>query len=302
MLAQVPVPVPGALLPSRPSKHLVDVRLVLLDCSVPTESRVRTIRDRSTPGASWAWHVLDTRGSDLRHCLVLPHHDARAELPLGEAQRRPRRRSVVAVSALVAGRALGGHVTLPLLVVVRGLPFLALVLVRPNEATLAIGGAQASAGRLPWTLLFIAAVVGAVASDALSYTLGRTAGEAALHRLMSRGRRHGRLGRIVERSRSLVGRHGVLAVAAARPTVITHGVVPVLAGVARLPAPRFVVASMTGAAIWAAVWLGGAAVVTDALRAGDRQIIVIGVSMAAAGAALAVRECLRRPACLRHVA
>ena len=209
---------------------------------------------------------------------------------------------MVVVSALVAGRAVGGHFTLPLLVVVRGLPFLALVLVRPNEATLAIGGAQASAGRLPWTLLFIAAVVGAVVSDALSYALGRTGGEAALYRLMSHGRGHGRLGRIVERSRRLVGRHGVLAVAAARPTIITHGVVPVLAGIARLPAPRFVVASVAGASIWAAVWLGGAVVVADALRGSDRQIIVLAVAMVAVGAAIAVRECLRRPACLRHAA
>ncbi|MGQ0831611.1 MAG: DedA family protein [Microthrixaceae bacterium] len=209
---------------------------------------------------------------------------------------------MIAVSALVAGRAVGGHVTLPLLVVVRGLPFLGLVLVRPNEVTLAIGGAQASDGRLPWTLLFIAAVVGAVVSDSLSYALGRTAGEAALSRLLSHGRGHGRLGRIVERSRRLVARHGVLAVAAARPTVISHGVVPVLAGVARLPAPRFVVASMTGAAIWAAAWLGGAVVVVDALRGGDRLVIVIAVAMVAVGAAIAVRECLRRPACLRRVA
>ena len=213
---------------------------------------------------------------------------------------RGARWTVVVVSGLAAGRAVGGHLTLPLLVVVRGLPFLGLVLVRPNEATLAIGGTQASAGQLSWALLFVAAVVGAVASDGLSYALGRTAGDAALARLMSHRRGHGRVGRMVERSRRLVERHGVVAVAAARPTIVTHGVVPVLAGVARLPAPRFFAASTAGAAIWAAAWLGGAAVVADVVRRGDATVLVVAVGVIAIGVGVAVRECLRRPACLSH--
>lgn len=209
---------------------------------------------------------------------------------------------MVAVSGLAVGRAVGGHLVLPLLVVVRGLPFLGLVLVRPNEATLAIGGAQASAGQLPWALLFVAAVVGAVASDGLSYALGRTAGDAALARLLSHRRGHGRVGRMVERSRQLVERHGSVAVAAARPTIITHGVVPVLAGVARLPAPRFVAASTAGAAVWAAAWLGGVAVVADVVDRGGGTVLIVAVGVMAVGVGVAVRECLRRPACLRHAA
>lgn len=219
-----------------------------------------------------------------------------------EAPAQRTRWRVVAVSGLAAGRAVGGHLVLPLLVVVRGLPFLGLVLVRPNEATLAIGGAQASAGLLPWSLLFTAAVVGAVASDGLSYALGRTAGDAALARLSHRRRGHSRVGGVVARSRQLVERHGVVAVAAARPTVITHGVVPVLAGVARLPATRFVAASTAGAVIWAAVWLGGAAVVADLVRRGGGTILVVSAGVIAIGVTVVVRECLRRPVCLSHTA
>lgn len=207
------------------------------------------------------------------------------------------------VGGLVAARAVAGHVTLPLIVVVRGLPFLGLVLVRPNEATLAVGGAQASAGRLPWALLAAAAVIGAVASDALSYAAGRTFGDAALARLTSRRGGHGRIGRAVDWSRRLVERHGVLAVVAARPTVVSHGVVPVLAGVGRLPVGRFLAAAALGAAVWAAAWLGGAAVVADAVRRGRGGVLVVAAVVAVVAlAAVSARECLRRPGCLRHAA
>lgn len=240
---------------------------------------------------------LDSQPVDLRQCVVL---DAADGSTVREPPTRRTRWTVVAVGGLAAGRAVGGHLVLPLLVVLRGLPFLGLVLVRPNEATLAIGGAQASAGQLPWALLFAAAVVGAVASDGLSYLLGRTAGDAALARLSHRRRGHGRMGRMIDRSRQLLERHGVVAVAAARPTVITHGVVPVLAGVARVPALRFVAASTAGAAVWAAAWLGGAAVVADAVHRGGGTVLVVSVALTAIGAGVVVRECLRRPACLRH--
>jgi len=209
---------------------------------------------------------------------------------------------MIALGGLAAGRAVGGHLVLPLLLVVRGLPFLGLVVVRPNEATLAIGGAQASAGQLPWALLFLAAVVGAVTSDLLSYALGRTAGDAALARLLSHRRGGGRMGRMVDRSRRLVERHGSVAVAAARPTVITHGAVPVLAGVARLPAARFVAASTAGAALWAVMWLGGAAVVTDLVRRGGGAFVAVAVGAVAIGVGVGIRACVRRPACLRHAA
>lgn len=209
---------------------------------------------------------------------------------------------VIALGGLAAGRAVGGHLVLPLLLVVRGLPFLGLVVVRPNEATLAIGGAQASAGQLPWALLFAAAVVGAVASDGLSYALGRTVGDAALSRLLSHRRGSGRVARMVERSRGLVKHHGTVAVVAARPTVITHGAVPVLAGVARLPAVRFLAASTAGAGIWAAMWLGGTAAVADLVRRGGATFLAIALGVVAVAVGVAVRECFRRPTCVHHAA
>ena len=218
--------------------------------------------------------------------------------PLRTTELRRARRVAVVVGGLAAVRGVSGHLTLPLIVVVRGIPFLGLVLIRPNEATLAIGGAQASAGRLPWAALFVAAVVGAVASDALSYALGRTLGEAALSKVTSS--RHGhRVAPMIERTRRLIERRGMIAVAAARPTIVSHGVTPILAGVGRLDASRFVAAATVGASIWAAVWLGGAALVVDAARRGANGFVVVAVVIVVLAAlGLGVRECARRPACL----
>lgn len=212
-----------------------------------------------------------------------------------EPLRTPARVTLLGTAAVA--RAVGGHLTLPLIVLVRGLPFLGLVLIRPTEATLAIGGAQASAGRLPWTLLFAAAVVGAVLADLLSYALGRTLGDAALTRFASH--RHGhRFAGAIDRSRRGVERHGAIAVALARPTVVGHGVVPVLAGIGRLPVPRYLVASAAGATLWAAAWLGGGVAAAAALRAGERvAAALVAAALVASVAAGVAMVCHRRPAC-----
>lgn len=210
-------------------------------------------------------------------------------------RRTPRVKLLLGV--LATARGVGGHLILPLLAVVRGTPFLGLVLVKPGEATLAIGSAQASAGTIPWAALFVAAVVGAVASDVLSYALGRTFGEAAVDRI-TRSRHGHRLSSMLDRSRSLIERRGVFAVAAARPTVISHGVTPVLAGVCGLSPTRFVGAAVVGASLWAAAWLGGAALVIGAVRGGSRGIVFVGIATAFGLAVLAVRKRNRRAVCL----
>ncbi len=188
-----------------------------------------------------------------------------------------RRRNIgVALGAVAAVRAVAGHLALPLFLVVRGVPFLGLVLLRPDEAGLAIGGAQASAGRLPWVPLVVVSIISAVSADVLKYALGRTVGEAALAKLTSH--RHGRrMSGMVDRSRRLVDRHGVVAVAAARPTIVGHGVVPILAGIGKLHPARFVAAATVGAVVWVGAWLGGAALVVNVVRQG-RGGLVVGVA------------------------
>lgn len=216
-----------------------------------------------------------------------------------DVDRGTRRWPALVVTAVAAGRAGVGHLTLPLLLVVRGLPFLALVLVHPNEASLAIGAVQVSRGQLPWAGLLGAAVAGAVVADLVSYLLGRTLGTAALERLLAH--RHGRRSTaFVVRAQQAVERRGAVAVALARPTVVTHGAIPVLAGVGKLPVGRFTAASMLGAAVWAGVWSAGGTALATALPGAQTLVVVAAAAVLVVGVGLAV--CHRRPTCFQGAA
>ena len=198
------------------------------------------------------------------------------------------------LGAALAGRALVAHLTLPLLVVLEGSEFLPLLLARPSEATLVIGGAQARNGLIAWPLLVTLAVVGAVASDALSYAAGRRWGERALRRLVRHDRSHrgpSRIGRVAAWSERLMARSAPLAVALGRPTVLTHSVTPVLAGTAGLRLRVFLAASTVGALAWVAVWVAGGAAL-GALWQASKPVTL--VALLAVAAATLVGVVLRR--------
>lgn len=159
-------------------------------------------------------------------------------------------------SALTA-QTVAAHLVLPLVPVVKGLPFLTLVALRPTGTTLLVGGAHARSGGLPWPALFAVAVFAAVATDVLSFTAGRWWGSAALRRF---GHGHGRRAvTVVERVQPFVQRRGALVVLLARPSLVTHGTVPVLAGVSGLRWRAFLPACLVGAVAWASMWLAAGA-------------------------------------------
>lgn len=208
----------------------------------------------------------------------------------------PRRRATALATAVVAvSRAVLGHLTLPLMLVVRGTPFLGLLLIRPNEAGVAIGAAQARAGALAWPALLGAATLGAVASDVVSYALGRTWGEPAIERLQRRSR-HGLVSRAVSRAQRAVQRNAPLAVALARPTIVTHGTVPVLAGVAGTPLRVFLPAAVAGAAVWSALWTIGGATMAAVV---SRQLVLSLAAILGVGLGAWLLWCLRRDGCHR---
>ncbi len=176
---------------------------------------------------------------------------------------------------------IGGHLALPLMVTVRGLPFLGVLLLKPGEPTAILAGAQVRDGRLPLVATIVVAVLGAIAADALGYLAGRLWGEAALTRLS----RHGghRTERLLERADRLVVERGPLAVVAARPTVVTHGVIPVIAGTAGMPVARFLPAAAVGAILWAVTWVAGGVGLGAGwagLPAGARLALAVGVALA----------------------
>lgn len=219
-----------------------------------------------------------------------------------EVERRQRRVVQGAVGAALAGRALVGHLTLPLLVVVKGAGFLPLLIARPSEATLVVGGTQARDGLIAWPVLVALAVIGAVISDSLSYAAGRVWGDRALRRLAHHGRHGSRpsaVGRVAAWSHRLMGRSAPLAVALGHPTVITHGVAPVMAGSAGVRFPVFLAASVTGAVAWVALWITGGAAV-GALWEQSRVVVVASATAIVAAGVTGWVVCRRSPRC--HVA
>lgn len=205
------------------------------------------------------------------------------------------------LGAALATRALLGHLTLPLLVVAEGTGFLPLLLARPSEATLVVGGVQARSGLITWPALVVLAVAGAVASDTLSYAAGRVWGERALRRVAGPAHRdhHGsRVGRVIAWSQRLMARSAPAAVALGRPTVVTHGVTPVLAGTSGVRLPVFLAASTAGALAWVGLWVAGGAAL-GALWQQSKAFVIVAAAVAAA-AAVAVGGwawCRRSPRC-----
>ncbi|MDE0805561.1 MAG: hypothetical protein OSA99_19850, partial [Acidimicrobiales bacterium] len=141
---------------------------------------------------------------------------------------RSKRVHLVLGSALGA-RALIGHLSLPLLAVVRGPAFLVLPILKPSEATLTVGGAVAK-GQPAFLLgLILMGTAGGLLSDLLSFYAGRVWGERALQR--TQRHLHGKLaGRALTRTTETISRGGGTAVILARPTVVAHGIAPVIAG------------------------------------------------------------------------
>jgi membrane-associated protein len=93
-------------------------------------------------------------------------------------------------------------------------------------------------------LMAAGVAVAAVAGDAVGYWTGRRFGRPWLLERAGRAARH------VERAESFYERWGSLAVIVARFIPWVRTFTPIVAGVARMPYPRFLAANVTGALIW----------------------------------------------------
>jgi membrane-associated protein len=151
-------------------------------------------------------------------------------------------------------------------------------LVVPGETVAVVAGAAAAIrgdGPVP---LLVAAVIGAVAGDAVGFGLGRRYGTS-----MTEHHRLQRFRERLERSRAFVERRGVWSLVLARFVSVLRAVVPFSAGAAGMSYPRFFLGNMIGGALW------GVGVVGLGYLAGTRWDTVeswltrIGVTLAVLG-------------------
>ena len=127
----------------------------------------------------------------------------------------------------------------------------------PGETVLLLGAASAGAGYLEIWGVILAAAGGAIVGDTLGYELGRWGGRALLERyghVLHLKAHH------LTRAEAFFARYGTKAVFFGRFIAILRTYSALLAGVYRLPYPRFLLWNAAGGCLWALTfgWLGAA--------------------------------------------
>lgn len=144
-------------------------------------------------------------------------------------------------------------------------------------------------GVLPLLVLGIAVALGASAGDHLGYVVGRVSGPR-----MRGSRLIARLGLARwDRATELMQDHGFWAILVSRLLPFVRTVMPAVAGAAHLRYPRFALASVLGASVWSALWVGaGAGLAATGLL--DNTPLVIATVAAAGVVAVMVRVLRKR--------
>jgi membrane-associated protein len=118
----------------------------------------------------------------------------------------------------------------------------------PGETVLLFAGFLAYQGEVQLVRAIGTAVAGATLGDSLGYTLGRYGGNAFFDRYVKRFKF---LARQFENSRTLFLKHGHWAVFTGRFITGLRVFAGPLAGLFRMPYPRFLLFNFAGAVVWA---------------------------------------------------
>jgi membrane protein DedA with SNARE-associated domain len=120
----------------------------------------------------------------------------------------------------------------------------------PGEIVLMTAALLSSQGHVnPW-LVGASAIVGAVAGDSIGYSIGHKGGQPLLDRLGRRFPKHFSPGHIATAERSFQ-RWGMWAVFFGRFVALLRIFAGPLAGVLKMPYPKFLIANALGGIVWA---------------------------------------------------
>jgi membrane-associated protein len=118
----------------------------------------------------------------------------------------------------------------------------------PGETVLLFAGFLAYQGEIQLVWAIVIAIAGATLGDSLGYTLGRYGGNAFFDRTVKRFKF---LARRFENAKALFLRHGQWAVFTGRFITGLRVFAGPLAGLFKMPYPRFLLFNFTGAVLWA---------------------------------------------------
>jgi membrane protein DedA with SNARE-associated domain len=117
--------------------------------------------------------------------------------------------------------------------------------VLPGETAVVLGGVLAARQSISLTALMILVVVAAVVGDSVGYEVGRHYGDRVLELRPLLKHRHR-----LDGARGYLRRKGAYAVFLGRWTAFLRAVMPGLAGVSRMPYPRFLLFNALGGLVW----------------------------------------------------
>jgi membrane-associated protein len=120
--------------------------------------------------------------------------------------------------------------------------------VLPGETAAVLGGVAAKLGHTSLWWVLVTVMVAAVVGDSVGYEVGRRFGPRLLrapllHRHRSR----------LDDARDLLARRGGTAVVLGRWVAFFRAVMPALAGIARMPYPKFLACNAFGGLVWSTV-------------------------------------------------
>jgi len=128
----------------------------------------------------------------------------------------------------------------------------------PGDTLLIAAGIFASQDKLPLAPLLVLTPIAAILGYQVGYKIGESAGPKLFHR------NDGVLFRAeyIERTEEFIKKHGGKAILLARFIVVVRTVIPLIAGMGKMPKKRFLFYNITGSILWttsiilAATWLG----------------------------------------------
>ena len=164
-----------------------------------------------------------------------------------------------------------------------GESFAFLSLLFPGTAIMVAAGAFIPGGTLSFWPLVIGCVTGAIAGDAISFWLGQRYGY-----LIARVWPFSRRPDLLERGFAFFERHGGKSVFIGRFFGPLRAVIPLVAGIARMPSHRFWIANVSSALIWAPVLLLPGALTVWAARSLQTEEEWVWISIVAIAAVVGI--------------
>ncbi|PZW50348.1 membrane protein DedA with SNARE-associated domain [Humitalea rosea] len=121
----------------------------------------------------------------------------------------------------------------------------------PSEVIMPLAGFAAAAGRMSFTGILLAGIIGTLLGNGVWYEASRAYGSEAVKRVVDR---HGRWFAIaredVEEAEAMLRKHGAIALFFGRMLPGVRTLISVPAGLARVSRPVFYTATMAGSAVW----------------------------------------------------